>query len=51
MTMEKKMAGFSIAAHRRYRTGVAKNRGGRDDIVSAEISHLAMLSKDAGILN
>ena len=37
MTMEQKMAGFSIAAHRRYRKGCEKNRG-QADIVSGRIS-------------
>jgi hypothetical protein len=37
MTIEKKMAGFSMAAHRRYRTGWEKNRGAAD-ILSADVS-------------
>lgn len=37
-TMEKKIAGFSMAAHRRYRKGWEKNLGIVDDILSAIIS-------------
>ena len=38
MTMEKKMAGFSMAAHRMYRKGWEKNRGAMVDILSVTIS-------------
>lgn len=35
---EKKIAGFSLAAHRMYRKGWEKNRGIVDDILAATIS-------------
>jgi hypothetical protein len=45
MTMDQKIAGFSIDAHRRYRKGCAKNRGVAD-ILSSIVSGMLRLRKN-----
>jgi hypothetical protein len=44
------MAGFSMAAHRRYRKGCEKNRG-EADIVSRQISRCLQVGYDVRLPN